>query len=107
MFKNTLQIQTTPQHDVKGTLHIQIQSIVRNGIKGPFQFDNRYACNTLANLENAIKQVESYVTKAMTLTKEFAITTKNTENINCYLYPGDVTFAGTAIHILLLLLLLQ
>jgi len=106
MFKNTLQIQTTPQHDVKGTLHIQIQSITRNAIKGPFPFDNRYTCNTMSNLENAIKQVESYVTKAMNFTKEFTVTAKNTENINCYLYPGDVTFAGTAcfslvIHVVL------
>lgn len=74
---------------------MQVSSLTRNEFKGAFQFDNRYTYNTLANLDNAIKQVESYVMKALNLTKEFSITAKNTENINCYLYPGNVTFGGS------------
>lgn len=101
-FKQVLAMQTTPQHDVKGTLHITIDSISRchggggskQQLKGPLTFDASTCLNMVANFNTAMGQVQSYLTNLITFTKQFQPMIANVEQINCPFYPGNVTFAG-------------
>jgi hypothetical protein len=97
--KNELRIQTNG--DVKGTLHIVIDSISTTTNNGKISFDLTEAANTMENLTNAINMVRAYNTKAAENLKQFNANVKNTENITCFWYPSNVTFAGSATPIMM------
>lgn len=91
-YKNELRIRTN--QDVKGTLHIIVDSITSSTQNDHIDFDMNQNLNAVTNYQPMINMIQNYNTKAEANLKQFVINVKNTENISCVWYPSNCTFGG-------------
>jgi len=98
-FKRSVHIQTTDE--VKSTLHINVESITTTANGGSIAFNMQDCMNIDENLQLAANAIVQYNKSSMDNLSRYKVSVANTEGITCFWYPSNVTFAASAVPLMM------